>query len=95
MIILKIISAILAITAFTSYFLFKAKKKQEHKLGEAIVVAFTTGFLPKFVILTMAAFFPELLSEVEGLHLIFAIAGLVCIYISLKTIYEKFSSRSP
>ena len=95
MIILNIISVTSAITTFVAYFIYKLKKKQESKLGEAIVVAFTAGYIPKFFVLIMASYNPNLLSQVEGRHLILAIAGLVCIRVSIKTIYEKFSSSSP
>lgn len=81
-------SVTLAVLSFIAGIVFDYVKKRSAGLEVHLARVGAAGALPTGIILVYGAFEPSVITQLSGLNVPIAAAGLALIYISVKTIFK-------
>lgn len=88
------ISVILAVCVFISIIIYKLYQGHRIDLPNLIKAALSASMIPTAYLLLAFVFKPNLVSQIKDLSVQIAVAGLVLLYVSIKTIAEVFQTNT-
>lgn len=92
--ILEHLSITILVVSFLSCTAFQLFKGRTLNLSKLISVALEVSTIPMGMALIYCAFYPEKVNQLEGLNLIFALSGLVIIYVGIESVKNFLKSYS-